>query len=104
MKIILSELARDDLIDIGVQVSEYSPQRAARLVQEILDACESIADMPARYSRVPRFEHQKLRRRVFKGYVIAFKFDTKIVEVVRIVPGVMDIDKILFDVDSPTPD
>ncbi len=60
--------------------------------------------MPARYSRVPRFEHKELRRRVFKRYVIAFTFDTERVDIIRIVPGMMDIDKVLFDVDNDTAD
>jgi hypothetical protein len=37
---------------------------------------------------------------VFRRYVIAFRFDAEMVEIVRIVPGAMNIDKILFKIDD----
>lgn len=85
---------------IGTGISEYLASKASQVVDEILDACETISHMPARYSRLPRHEDSGLRRRVFGRYLIIFLIDNDEIQIVRILPGSMDIDAILFGDDG----
>ena len=52
--------------------------------------------MPFRYPLLPRYEHQGLRRRRCSSYLIFFPTRNETVDVIRILHGAMDYDKILF--------
>jgi len=48
------------------------------------------------HSKIPRFEHHDLRRKVFGRYLIVYRLDENTIKVVRIIHGARDYDAILF--------
>jgi len=96
VKVVIIDAARDDLRRIGLYIAETDPHRAGVLVEMILDGCGSLADMPARYPLVPRFEQSGIRRRPCGQYLIFYRIVNATVEVVHILHGAMDYEAILF--------
>lgn len=71
MKLVLTEAAKADLIEIGEFIRPHNPKRAATFVEELLDRCEALADAPRAYPLVPRYEHHGIRRCVHRDYLIS---------------------------------
>jgi addiction module RelE/StbE family toxin len=99
MKIVITKAAKADLIEIGEFIRPHNPTRAATFVDELLDCCYRLADMPRAYPLVPRYERWGIRRYVFQNYLIFYRVQEDLVEIIRIINGAQDYDKFLF-VDS----
>jgi addiction module RelE/StbE family toxin len=99
MKIVITKAAKADLIEIGEFIRPHNPTRAATFVDELLDCCYRLADMPRAYPLVPRYEHWGIRRYVFQNYLIFYRVREDLVEIIRVINGAQDYDKLLF-VDS----
>jgi toxin ParE1/3/4 len=63
MKVVVTNEAKADLLDIGEFIRTHNPSRAITFVNELLDRCTALADMPRAYPLVPRYEsrYQALR-------------------------------------------
>ena len=96
MKVRLAEAALDDLTGIGVFIMEAGSERGEAFVQEITERCLSLGSMPKAYPLVPRHEASAIRRCVFRQYLILYRVHSSLVEVLRVVHGARDLDKLLF--------
>jgi len=65
-------------------------------VQELREKCESLADAPRGYPLVPRHEHLGIRRRPFGNYLIFYRVGTSAIEVVHVLHGARDYERLLF--------
>jgi toxin ParE1/3/4 len=66
MKSGLSAAARDDLIGIGDHIAQRNRPRAASFTDELLSACEALAEQPLAWPLIPRHERAGLRRRPYR--------------------------------------
>lgn len=61
MKVVITNEAKADLVNIGGFIKPHSPKRAITFVDELLDRCEILATMPNAYPLIPRYEHHGIR-------------------------------------------
>jgi plasmid stabilization system protein ParE len=62
MMVVIMDEAKADLVDIGEFIRPHYPVRAATFVDEVLDRCVALADIPHAVPLVPRYEHHGIRR------------------------------------------
>ena len=95
MRVVVSDRAFADLADIGDWIAKDDPTRADSFVQELLDACASLADFPERYPLLPRSTRRPLRHRVYGRHLIIYEVAEHTVTVMTIVHGARDLDTVL---------
>jgi plasmid stabilization system protein ParE len=96
MIVVFTFEADTDVERIGDHISRDNPTRAISFVKEIRECCERLGDMPEAYPYVPRYEHLGVRRRVFGDYLIFYRVRPTRVEIIHILHGAMDYERILF--------
>lgn len=75
MKVILTDRAVTDLERLQAFMAGKNPQAAARISDEILDALESLAEMPLRWPLLDPERDQEIRKQLIEagsGYIAAF--------------------------------
>ena len=93
-KLRFSDLALRDLEAIGDRIASDNPRRAKSFVNEMRRSCNSLREMPERFAKISRYS--ALRRMVHGHYLILYDVDDRNVEVIRILHGAMDYERILF--------
>jgi toxin ParE1/3/4 len=58
MKLVFTDEAKSDLIQIGEWIAEDNPVRASSFVDEIEGRCARLIGMPRAYRLVPRHENR----------------------------------------------
>lgn len=96
MKVVVTDGAKADLVEIGEFIRPHNPTRAATFVDELLDRCAALADMPRAYPLVPRYEHHGIRRCVHRDYLIFYRVVEDLVEVIHIMHGARNYEVLLF--------
>jgi toxin ParE1/3/4 len=98
MRVVITAAAKADLIAISRYIQSGNPERAITFVDELLDRCDSLADMPRAYPLVPRYEKFGIRRRVYRDYLIFYRINTEVelVEIIHILHGAQDYEALLF--------
>lgn len=96
MRVVLTDEAKADLMDIGEFIRPHNPARAATFVDELLDRCAALADMPRAYPLVPRYERYGIRRYAHRDYLIFYRVLEDFVEVIHILHGARNCDVLLF--------
>ena len=90
----LSTEAIQDIAAIGDEISQYSPRHAAQFTDEIGVELDLLREMPERFAKVRR--HENLRRKVFGKYLIFYRVSETAVDIVHVLHGAMDYERILF--------
>lgn len=96
MKVIISDAAYTELLKIARWIKLDNPSRAERFVSEIYDRCQNLRDMPKAFPLVPRWEEQGIRRRPFGDYLIFYRINGDVIDVLHIMHGARDYAAILF--------
>ena len=96
MRVVVTEAALADLIRIGRTIAQDAPTRAEIFVAELYDRCRRLADMPRAYPLLPNWEDSGVRRRVHGAYLIFYRIGDDTVEVLHILHGAQDYQRILF--------
>lgn len=96
MKVEITDAAKADLVEIGEFIRPHSPKRAITFVDELLDRCVTLADMPEAFPLVPRYEHHGIRRCVHRDYLIFYRINKNLVEVIHILHGARNYEALLF--------
>lgn len=99
MIVVITAEAEADLENIGDFIAEDNPRRAVSFVNELIEACERLADIPRGYPLVPRYEASGIRRRVFGEYLIFYRVAAEQIDVLHVLNGARDYDAILFPSD-----
>ncbi len=94
--VVFSTAARDDLATIGDYIAADNPTRAESFVQELIDSCVGIEDMPRAFPLVPRYEDRGIRRRRHGRYLIFYRIDRERVDILHILHGAQDYEWLLF--------
>jgi len=61
MKVVITNATKADLVEIGEFIRPHSPIRAITFVDELLDRCATLADMPRAFPLVPRYQRHRIR-------------------------------------------
>ena len=96
MKVVIAEAAYADLLQIGREIRKDSPIRAETFVAELFDRCQRLGAMPRAYPLLPNWEDRGVRRRVHGSYLIFYRVGAKAVEVLHVLHGAMDYERVLF--------
>jgi len=96
MKVIFAPTAKLDLLSIGKNIERENPTRAVTFVDELIDRCYTLAELPRRYPLVPRYEHWGIRRCVYGNYLIFYRVREDAVDIVHVLHGAMDYESMLF--------
>ena len=96
MIVIITDEARADLDRIGDFIAEDNPRRAASFVDELLERCRRLADMPRAFPLVPRYEHYGVRRRVHGEFLIFYRIGIEQIDVLHVLNGAQNYEAILF--------
>lgn len=96
MKVRLSARAERDLQSIFEYVHDNNPNAAHDLLDRLMSACLELGTRPLLYPIAPRHEGSGIRRRVLGTYGIYYRVSPELVEVVTILHGARDIDRLLF--------
>lgn len=103
MKVRVSRLAALDLISIGDHLSEQAGKRRAReFLIELRKKCAELGHMAERFVLLEGFKDAGLRRRVSGNYVIIYRANADVVEILRIFHGAMDYQHLLDLRETPT--
>jgi toxin ParE1/3/4 len=94
--VFLTAEAESDLEAIAEYIARDSVTAALAVVDELREKCLALAEAPRGYPLVPRYEHHGVRRRPFGNYLIFYRAHTEAVEVVHILHGARDYERLLF--------
>jgi len=96
MDVVVSAKAEADLQEIGDWIARDNPIRAASFVRELRTACATLADMPRAFPVLPRRAESGIRRKPYRSYLIFYSVGGKRVEILHVLHGARDYEKILF--------
>lgn len=99
MKVVITEAAYADLLQIGRWIKKDNPVRAETFVAELFDCCERLGAMPRAYPLLPNWEDRGVRRRIYRNYLIFFRVGADVVEVLHVLHGAIDYERVLFPED-----
>jgi toxin ParE1/3/4 len=100
MKVTFSFASLRDLFDIGDYISTTNRRRAETFTAELEAAAEAVGEAPLAYPLVPRAENRKLRRKRHRRYLIFYVAAESGVEIIRILHGARDYERVLFPDDE----
>jgi addiction module RelE/StbE family toxin len=96
VKVVITAAAKRDLIGIADYIRPHNPGRAASFVEELLDHCQTLAELSLRHPLVPRFERHGVRRCVHADYLIFYRVRMDFVQVIHSLHGARDYEALLF--------
>lgn len=99
MKVILSREAIEDLVTIGERIFDFNPQRASSFIAELQAKCFQLGETPFAFARLVHRENQDIRRRPHGNYLIFYRVRESNVEILHVLHGAQDYQKILFPED-----
>lgn len=95
-RLIFTEAAESDIEAIGDFIAAENPRRAESFIAELRERCFGLLRMPERFAIVPPLRHLSIRRRVHGRYLIFYRITPQTVEILHILHGAMDYEKVLF--------
>jgi toxin ParE1/3/4 len=96
MIVVFGPSAESDLERIADHIALDNAKRALSIVSELRQSCEQLATFSERFQTVPRYEKKEIRRRVHGNYLIFYRVNVNTIDIVHILHGAMDYEKILF--------
>jgi plasmid stabilization system protein ParE len=94
VRIVYSAASKGDLLEIGEWIARDSNLRSQTFVEELREACENLVHMPRAFPLI-RAE-QGIRRKVYKNYLIFYVAAEDRIEILRVIHGARDYEKLLF--------
>lgn len=88
MKVIWTQEALAQLIEIEDFIANDSPKRAVEFVDEIIDHAEAtLPDTPSIGRMVPEINNTDIRELIFKKYHIVYRLNKKNIEILTVFEG-----------------
>jgi plasmid stabilization system protein ParE len=98
MKVVITQAAYADLIDIGDYIARDNPTRAITFVDELEQRCRLIRDHPEAAPVLPDHRDRAIRRAVHGRYCIFYRIRTDMIEILHVLNAARDIDRLLLDI------
>ena len=95
MKAVFTAAARIELQAIGDYIASDNPRRAITFIDEIEQHCEKLARRPRMHPLVRGHEEDGVRKAGHGNYLIFYRMAGDIVEILHIVHGAQDWERIL---------
>jgi toxin ParE1/3/4 len=96
LKVKFTAGARSDIASIYRYLDEQAGNRIAKtILAELRERCLGLARMPERFERLEGFGAAGLRRRVYRNYLIIYRLQIDVLEIVRVFHGASDYLKLL---------
>lgn len=96
MIVVITAEAEADLEHIADYIAADNPLRAKTFVQELVERCLRLAEMPRGFPLVSRYEHTGVRRRPYGEYLIFYRIGSASIDVLHVLNGAQDYEAILF--------
>ena len=97
MRVVVTAKAKADLLAIRSFIEAHNPELAVSFTEELLDRSEALADNnPRAYALVARYERFGIRRCVHANYLIFYRLQQEVIEVIHILQGARDMEALLF--------
>lgn len=96
MKVVVTEQAWSDMLAIGRTIANDNPTRADSFLNELYERCLKLGAMPKAYPLIPNREEESIRRRPYGNYLIFYRISIDNVEILHVLHGARDYEKILF--------
>lgn len=95
MRLRFSRDAKQDLFEIVRYIAQDNSPRASSFADELMLACQELADQPERFAVLNRYVDRGLRRRPYGNYSIIYTVGSDAVFIVRIVSSARDFDALI---------
>ena len=89
MKIIWTQEALEQLIEIEDYISKDSEDRAERFVNQLIEHAELLSENPRLGRTVPEIANPTIRELIFKKYRIVYRLNEDSVEILTVFEGHM---------------
>lgn len=99
-RVIISEMARFELLDIGRHIRLHNPSRAETFVGELLQRCRTLQNFPESHALIADPKSRGIRRLVHGNYLIFFHVGNATVEILHVLNGARDYEQLLFPEDE----
>ncbi len=96
MKLVFTDEAKADLLQIGEWIAEDNPARALTFVDELEPRCARLTTMPRAYPLVRGHENGGVRRVPHGNYLIFYRVTADVVEILHVLHGARDYEPIVF--------
>ena len=96
MRLEISEEAQRDLRAIAAYIEADNPQRAITFVRELVARCHRLVDDGHRFPFLHGREASGIRRCLHKPYLIFYRVLRDRIDIVHIIHGARDYERILF--------
>ncbi|GHD14194.1 type II toxin-antitoxin system RelE/ParE family toxin [Tianweitania populi] len=101
-RVVISATARQHFATIADFIGQDSPKRALSFIRELQRRCRDLSHHPLVGPVVRRSAGRDVRRVVHGRYNIFYRVDAKMIEIMAILPGAMNLDAIIpRDPDDP---
>jgi toxin ParE1/3/4 len=87
MKIKWTHEALVRLIEIEDFISQDSPERAEKFVNQIIEQAESLSDKPLRGRTVPEISNPDIRELIFRKYRIVYRINGNNLDILTVFEG-----------------
>ena len=89
MKIIWTQEALDQLTEIEDYISQDSPERALKFIDQLIEHTSPLSDQPRLGCTVPEIANPDIREIIFKKYRIAYRLKKNCIEILTVFEGHM---------------
>jgi toxin ParE1/3/4 len=96
MRVVISEAAWADLLNIAINIKKHNAARASTFLDELYSRCQNLGVMPRAHQLIGGFEEVGIRRCVHGKYLIFYRIRAETVEILHVLHGAMDYDPLLF--------
>ena len=96
MNVVITPAAEADLRGVGDWIAQANPARALSFIGEIRNAALRLGDFPNAWPARPQWG-DGVRIRIVGRYIIAYRVRADQVEVLRILHGARDLDRLFSD-------
>ena len=96
MKVLVTDAAWEDMLDIVRMIARDNPQRAAAFLDELYDTCHDIGSFPLASPPLPDRPTGGIRRKIHGNYLIFYRLHADTAEILRLVHGARDYERLLF--------
>jgi plasmid stabilization system protein ParE len=93
--VFFSDEANTDLEILWAQLASLSELGATNVLLRIVEACLSLTELPRRHPIEPRVRGRATRRFNLERYVILYSVGADRIEILRVLPGEVDLERVL---------